>query len=175
MSVLETTAKYERLMKRYTAVTDNMARGAASFKVRTGLWTSESTELIVEYPLKDLEDVVRKRQRHVTPEADDSYHMTLYKPLIKAFDPVPDPSQNLSHMKLLGFSYSSRTWKPVAPTRHKMPDTEIRANTKSLTTPRVFCNRRPSCKRVPWTRHTEVRQLKATSRVLSHVGSIVIE
>lgn len=104
--------------------------------------------------------------------AANSHHTTLYKPFTKAFSPVPDPSQSLSHAKLSGFSYSSRTWMPFTPARHKIPDTEIRMNTRSLKIPRVFCKRRPNFKRVPWMRHIEVRQLKATSRVLNHVGSI---
>lgn len=41
MSFLETTAKYEMLMKRYTALTEIMARGAARLMVRTGSRTSE--------------------------------------------------------------------------------------------------------------------------------------
>ena len=101
-----------------------------------------------------------------------THHMTLYKPLTKAFGPVADPSQSLSHVKLLGFSYSSRTWMPLTPARHKMPDTEIRASTRSLNTPSIFCKRRPNFNRVPCKRHIEVRQVKATSRVLNHVGSI---
>ena len=60
MSFLETTAKYEMLMKKYTAATEIMARGAASLMVRTGSRTSESTELMLAYPMKDLEDVSRK-------------------------------------------------------------------------------------------------------------------
>ena len=60
MSFLETTAKYEMLMKRYTAATQIMARGAASLTVCTGLRTSESTELTLAYPMKDLEEVVSK-------------------------------------------------------------------------------------------------------------------
>jgi len=43
MSFLETTAKYETLMKRYTVVTEIMPRGAARLIVRTGSRTSEST------------------------------------------------------------------------------------------------------------------------------------
>ena len=101
--------------------------------------------------------------------------MTLNKPLTKALGPVPDPSQNLSHVKLLGFSYSSPTFMPFTPTRYKKPDTGIKASTRSFKAPRVFCNRRPNFKKVPWTRHIEVRQVKATSRVLSHVGSICVE
>ena len=58
MSLLETTAKYEMLMKKYTAATANMARGAASLMVRTGSRTSESTELMLVYPTKDLEQVI---------------------------------------------------------------------------------------------------------------------
>ena len=58
MSFLETTAKYEILMKRYTAATEIIARGAASLIVRTGSRTSESTELILAYPMKDLEQEV---------------------------------------------------------------------------------------------------------------------
>ena len=61
MSFLETTAKYETLMKRYTAVTQSTARGAASLTVRTGSRTSESTALTLEYPLKDLEEIVSTR------------------------------------------------------------------------------------------------------------------
>ena len=61
MSLLETTAKYEMLMKRYTAVTEIMARGAASLMVRTGLRTSESTELMLAYPMKDLKEVVSRK------------------------------------------------------------------------------------------------------------------
>jgi hypothetical protein len=162
------------LMKRYTAVTDIMARGAASLMVRTGSRTSESTELMLAYPMKDLEEVIsRKYMQKVLIQM--THHMTLYKPLTKAPDPVPDPSQNLSHVKLLGFSYSSLTWMPFTPARYKKPDTGIRASTRSFKAPRVFCTRRPSFKRVPWTRHIEVRQVKATSRVLSHVGSIYRE
>src|SRR5882757_9445896 len=101
-----------------------------------------------------------------------SHHATLYKPSTKAPGPVPDPSQNVSHVKLLGFSYSSPTWKPFTPARHKMPETEIGASTRSLKAPRVFCKRRADFKRVPWRKHTAVRQQNATSRVLSQVGSI---
>ena len=61
---------------------------------------------------------------------------------------------------------------PFTPARYKKPETGIRASTRSFTAPRVFCKRRPSFKKVPWTRHIEVRAAKATSRVLSHVGSI---
>jgi hypothetical protein len=61
MSFLETTAKYEMLMKKYTAVTEIMAKGAASLMVRTGSRTSESTELMLAYPMKDLEDVVSRK------------------------------------------------------------------------------------------------------------------
>ena len=113
------------------------------------------------------EGVIRKR----SPEGDDPHHKTLYKPLAKELDPVPDPSQNLSHVKLLGFSYSSSIWMPFTP-RYKMPDTGIRARTRSLKAPRMFCKRRPILRKVPCTRHTEVRPLKAISRVLIHVGSI---
>ena len=60
MSLFETTAKYERLMKKYTAMTEIMARGAANLTVRTGSRTSESTELMLAYPTKDLEEVNRK-------------------------------------------------------------------------------------------------------------------
>ena len=52
-------------MKRYTAVTEIMARGAASLMVRTGSRTSESTELILAYPMKDLEVVSRKYKQKV--------------------------------------------------------------------------------------------------------------
>ena len=61
MSLLETTAKYEMLMKMYTAATENTARGAASLMVRTGSRTSESTELTLAYPMKDLEEVVSRK------------------------------------------------------------------------------------------------------------------
>ena len=101
--------------------------------------------------------------------------MTLYKPFTKALGPVPEPSQNVSHVKLLGFSYSSPTWMPFTPARYKKPDTGIRASTRSFKAPRVFCRRRPSFKRVPWIRHIEVRQVNAISRVLSHVGSMYRE
>jgi hypothetical protein len=49
------------LMKKYTAETEIMARGAANLMVRTGSRTSESTELMVEYPMKDLEEVVSRK------------------------------------------------------------------------------------------------------------------
>ena len=171
MSLLETTAKYEMLVKRYTAVTEITARGAASLMVRTGSRTSESTELMLAYPWKDLEVV----SKYMQCEADNSHHMTLYKPLTKAVGPVPDPSQNVSHVKLLGFSYSSPIWIPLTPARYKRPDRGIRASTRSFKAPRVFCKRIPNFKRVPWTRHIKVTQVKATSRVLSHVGSIYRE
>ena len=58
MSLLETTAKYEMLMKKYTIATAIMARGAANLMVRTGSRTSESTELMLVYPTKDLEEAV---------------------------------------------------------------------------------------------------------------------
>ena len=61
MSFLETTAKYEMLMKKYTAATEVMARGAASLTVRTGSRTSESTVLMLAYPWKDLEKVVSRK------------------------------------------------------------------------------------------------------------------
>ena len=173
MSLLATTAKYEMFMKKYTAATQIMARGAASLMVRTGLRTSESTELTLEYPLNDLEEVVSKYMQKALKQM--THNMTLNIPLTKALVPVPDPSQKLFHVKLLGFSYSSPTWKPFTPARYKTPVTGIRANTRSFKTPREFCKRRPSFKRVPWTRHTEVRLVKATSRVLSHVGSIYRE
>ena len=173
MSLLETTAKYEMLMKKYTVATQITARGAASLMVRTGSRTSESTELTLEYPMNDLEEVVSEYTQKALKQM--THNMTLNKPLTKALGPVPDPSQNLSHVKLLGFSYSSPTWKPFTPARYKMPVTGIRANARSFKAPRVFCKRRPSFKRVPWTRHTEVRQVKATSRILSHVGSIYRE
>ena len=62
MSLLETTAKYEMLMKKYTAATEIMARGAPSLMVRIGSRTSESTELMFAYPLKDLEEVAVSRK-----------------------------------------------------------------------------------------------------------------
>ena len=101
--------------------------------------------------------------------------MTLYKPLTKVLGPVPDPSQNVSHVKLLGFSYSSPILMPFTPARYKKPDTGIRASTMSFKAPRVFCKRRPCFKRVPWIRHIEVRAVNATSLVLSHVGLIYKE
>ena len=62
MSFLETTAKYEMLMQRYTAMTEAMARGAARLIVRKGSRTSESTLLTLAYPMKDLDEVVSKRK-----------------------------------------------------------------------------------------------------------------
>jgi hypothetical protein len=62
MSLLETTAKYEMCMKKYTAVTEIMARGAASLMVRTGLRTSENTELIFAYPKNDSDFEVVSRK-----------------------------------------------------------------------------------------------------------------
>ena len=41
MSFLETTEKYATLMKRYTAVTEHIASGAARLIVRTGSRTSD--------------------------------------------------------------------------------------------------------------------------------------
>ena len=61
MSLLETTAKYEMFMNMYTAATENTARGAASLMVRIGSRTSESTELMLAYPMKDLEEVVSRK------------------------------------------------------------------------------------------------------------------
>ena len=44
-----------------------MATGAARLMVRTGSRTSESTELMVVYPLKDLEKSVSQKKRKKTP------------------------------------------------------------------------------------------------------------
>ena len=68
MSPLETIAKYEMLMKKYTIATEITARGAASLMVRTGSRTSESTELMIEYPLKDLEDAVSRKYIQKIPK-----------------------------------------------------------------------------------------------------------
>jgi hypothetical protein len=54
------------LMKKYTAATEIMARGAASLIVRTGSRTSESTELMLVYPMKDLEEVVNRKHMQKT-------------------------------------------------------------------------------------------------------------
>ena len=64
---------------------------------------------------------------------------------------------------------------PFTPARYKKPDTGIRASTRSFKAPRVFCKRRPSFKREPGIKHIEVREVNATSRVLSHVGSMYRE
>ena len=59
MSFFEITPKYEMLIKKYSAVAEIKARGAARLMVRTGSRTSESTELMLAYPMKDLEKVRR--------------------------------------------------------------------------------------------------------------------
>jgi hypothetical protein len=64
-------------------------------------------------------------QHAVSSGTGDSYHMKLYKPLTNALGPVLEPSQNVSHVKLLGFSYSSSSWKPFTPARYKMPDRKL--------------------------------------------------
>jgi len=56
-------------MKRYTTVTQNTPRGAASLMVRTGSRTSDITELMLAYPLKDLEGIVSESVGR--PEADE--------------------------------------------------------------------------------------------------------
>ena len=66
MSFLETTAKYEMLIKRYRVVTNVNATGAAYLMVCIGSRTSESTELILAYPLKDLEGLVSNKGKELT-------------------------------------------------------------------------------------------------------------